>query len=556
MYKAKDTRSGRIVSAGEASLYGNFLCPNCNKPVFLRRGRRRAAHFAHRFASPGCELYVHSDDIADPWTIHQGRHFEGDERHVERIAPLALSIALEPEDRKNHRKLRQWNLCITIPKSADRHGQISFDSGGGVRRTVPLSTLALSAHTHPVDLDAADFGAVWASPEVPQAYRDVVTHRLPGLQRDRITAFATTAQKYKPRVETLSWAASYYFVWRDAPGLALPDELPRRELAERGEWKCVLVSLPDEGDARLSEWLARATGMNVVPEKKRWSLLYPPAHDMDIVGRIQIAPSNALYVVLSADVDGDEATFLECHVDGETAATTIRDKVRRFVEIDLDSSSAPVVIGLTWDGHVLPELMTTRWGGARRPSVRVEFHSPRAAPSHSALHHAECRSAIASVRSSDQEITAITLPAGLRGELRWRSAGEPDLSTLPLTATSIPSGRADASLPPAQVAAINLRLKHRGSDVWIDFGAFGCYHADAEKPPIPTAVRSALRRATRDRLIWFCKTSGAGQASNGRMLHQLSDQDLVMHFSTSPAAPDLVVHRRAIEADIRRQGAP
>ena len=77
-----------------------------------------------------------------------------------------------------------------------------------------------------------------------------------------------------------------------------------------------------------------------------------------------------------------------------------------------------------------------------------------------------------------------------------------------------------------------------------------------KRAPAATAARFALRRITRDRLIWFCKTSGAGQASNGRMLNQLSDRELVRHFSASPAVPDLAVHRRAIEADIRRQGAP
>jgi hypothetical protein len=530
MYKAKETRSGRIVSAEEASPYGNFHCPKCNKPVFLRRGDVRAAHFAHRFASPECELYVHSDEIADPSPLH-GRHSVGDERLVEKIAPLALSIALEPEDQKYPRKLRQWKLCITIPKSAGPHGQISFDSGGGVRRKVPLSTLAFSAHTHPVDLDAVDYGAVWTSPEVPQSYRDVVMHRLPGLSRDRITAFATTMQKYKPRVETLSLAASYYFVWRDVPGLALPGELPRRELAGRGEWKCALVSIPDEGESRLAEWLARATGLNLVPEKRRWSLLYPPAHDIDIVGRIQITHSNAIYVGLA--IDGDEATSLECRMHGETTDTTIRDKAHRFVEIDLDRSSAPAVISLTWDGYVLPELVTAPWSGARRPSVRIQFLSPRTPPSHSSLHQAACRSALANVRASDSEIAAITLPAGLRGELRWRSAGEPDLHSLVLTATSMPSGRTDASLPHALIAAINLRLKDRGSDAWIDFGAFGSFHSSAEITSAPTAVQFALRRITRDRLIWFCKTSGAGQASNGQMLRQLGDRDLVRHFSTN-----------------------
>jgi hypothetical protein len=140
MDQAKDLRTGRIVWATDASVYADFACPVCGAAVFLRRGYVRAAHFAHKsgLASPECELYFFSEDIRNPWPSSPLPPV-GDSRGGEQIAPLALSIAIEPEQQTRPRHLRRWELCVTIPKSNDSRGQISFDCGAGVHRNVYLS---------------------------------------------------------------------------------------------------------------------------------------------------------------------------------------------------------------------------------------------------------------------------------------------------------------------------------------------------------------------------------------------------------------------------------
>ncbi len=555
MYTARDTRTGRVVAAGDASPYGDYICPMCTMPVFLRRGDVRVAHFAHRsgLASPECELYVPSDDIANPLTLPPGSHPKGQGLSSEKIAPLALSIAIEPEYRPGRRGARQWDLCVTIPKSTDQHGQIEFDSGGGVHRRIPLSTLVLRPLSHPVDLDAINYGAVWVSPEVSQPYRTAVTHRLPGLSKDRITAFATTPEKFKPRVEILSWATSYYFVWRASAGLALPEELPCHILAQRGPWHCALVSLTDEDEPGLLEWLRRATSLDVIPEKRRWSILYPPAHDIDIAGRIQLGPSNELFLGVFPAAEGAEPSSLECTVRGQRAIAATHGKGWRFVEINRWDSRVPVSLSLAWDHHALPELMMAPFADAIRPSVVIEFRSLRMAAFQAALHEPSCRSALDSVCASDFEITAVTFPGGVQGELRWRPAGEFESHVLALPhSMPITSSRIDKRLRAELVAAINLRLKDRGSEVWIDFGPFGSFHSNAREKATETTAQFTLRPSTRQQLIWFCKTSGAYQTSNGRPLDKLSDLDLVEHFAATPATPHLTGHRRAIEGDIKR----
>ena len=140
-------------------------CPACGKPVFLRHGNVRIAHFAHRpgVGTPECELFVATDDIRN-WSVVP-THPTSPVRPVENILPARLQLALEPGGVTRQRSPRRWELCITLPKSPNPHGQISFNCGGGIYRNVSLSTLALGPRTYPVDLDAPDFAASWISYE-------------------------------------------------------------------------------------------------------------------------------------------------------------------------------------------------------------------------------------------------------------------------------------------------------------------------------------------------------------------------------------------------------
>ena len=169
MYKAKDTRSGRIVSAGEASPYGTFPLSQLQQTRLSSARRRPGRPFRPSVRLAGMRTLCPLGRHRRPVDHSRRKAFRG------RRAARRKDCSSCPEHRA--RAGGPEGPPKAPPMEGLRHdpeirrvstGRISFDSGGGVRRTVPLSTLALSAHTHPVDPDAADYGAIWTSPEVPQ----------------------------------------------------------------------------------------------------------------------------------------------------------------------------------------------------------------------------------------------------------------------------------------------------------------------------------------------------------------------------------------------------
>jgi hypothetical protein len=219
---------------GKSSVYNRL---KLGGQSYLQSIGYRVAHFAHRpgQGSEECELFYSADAIQHPWPSLPGTG--GDPaRDGPSIPPLTLSIELEQETLVRGNRLREWGLRLTIPKSDDAHGRVSINCGGNTVRTVALSKLFLSSVTYPVDPEAADFGAVWISPEVRPRFRDAIEGRIPGLDHERINVFAASTQKYKPLCSYLSWGETYYFVWRSENRVALPRSLFTRRLADRGAW--------------------------------------------------------------------------------------------------------------------------------------------------------------------------------------------------------------------------------------------------------------------------------------------------------------------------------
>jgi hypothetical protein len=67
---AKDRRgSEKLIRADDAFPGRYYTCPTCFAEVYLRRGRWRAAHFAHRSGQgkPDCENFHPSDPLTYTW---------------------------------------------------------------------------------------------------------------------------------------------------------------------------------------------------------------------------------------------------------------------------------------------------------------------------------------------------------------------------------------------------------------------------------------------------------------------------------------------------------
>jgi hypothetical protein len=161
---AKD-RKENIIPAHKAVRGGGYrfyFCPVCNAEVFARQGKYRVAHFAHRSgqARPECELYFPPGYIKGPLTPSTD-HLD-EQRETGPRPYLQLSVELEPETNLRGRRLRQWGLRLTVPKSLETHGQLQVDCGGIHKPRISLQKLSLSPQTYQADVSSPDFGVIWS----------------------------------------------------------------------------------------------------------------------------------------------------------------------------------------------------------------------------------------------------------------------------------------------------------------------------------------------------------------------------------------------------------
>jgi hypothetical protein len=549
MYGAKEARTGRIVAASEASLSARYVCPVCKVEVFLRRGRRRADHFAHwpGLGSPDCERYFAGGDIHHPFptgsTSGEGR--EGPEI----IPPMALSLALQPKAELRGRRLQGWRLALTVPRSPDSRGHVSVDCGGGIVREIALAKLVLGPQTYLADPDGAEFSAVRVSPEVRPAYRSAIAQRIPGLVPGQVTVFESCAHKHKPRVASISWGASYYFVWRRDNGQRLPEDLPGHRLADNGAWCCSLVSLPNEGEESLANWLEAACGLRIVKEKRTWGIIYPVAFDVDVSGRIRLPPTPSVLVGLSGPAEPNGESACECAAGEFRASIITRNGGLHFIEITADKTAADSVLSLRWGQNSLPALARVPLVDvAHPPAVVIEFLAKDAKlPWRERMHEASCRELLRKARASEINICKIELPASVAGHLWWRAYPETQWQSLPLEIAPGGGRRQGTVLSPGQLSELNRILQDLRLDVWLDFGAFGEFLELGEKPPLAGLPSLHLQPSVRAKIVWLCKTMKAYTTTSKMPIDELDDDELVAHFRGIRVDASLLAHCRSIE---------
>ena len=122
---AKERRgSEKLIRADDAFPGRYYTCPTCFAEVYLRRGRWRVAHFAHRSGQgkPDCENFHPSDNLTYTWRGNGTT--SGESANYRPNDPLLLSIELQPETMLRGRKPRGWELRLTVPKSDGTHGRI------------------------------------------------------------------------------------------------------------------------------------------------------------------------------------------------------------------------------------------------------------------------------------------------------------------------------------------------------------------------------------------------------------------------------------------------
>lgn len=555
MYFAKERRgSEKVVRASDAFPGRYYACPTCFAEVFLRRGRWRVAHFAHRsgHGKPECENYHPSGDLAYSWPGYGTAPTTGG-NNFRPADPLILSIELQPESTVRGRKLRAWELRLTVPKSEDARGQIRIDCGTGPKPTVALSKLALAAQTYNVDPDTVDFGAIWVSPEVRPEYKAVVEDRIPGLDREQATLFASSTGRLKPRADRVTWGGNYYLVWHTAHNLAFPRNLAAQPLAPTGSWHCAFITLPDDEDGEIRAWIEESTAVTISPQRRMFGLVYPPPCGLDILGRVNI-PVNAPVVVGLRQNEAEHDTTITVRATAGNASPQIalEGTGRHLLLLSQDSGRAQIALRL--NEFSLPLLTPTSTSVANVfPTVQFLIRGVAVqGRTETILGSKHSFALLEKVRSTPAEIFECSVPSGVKGALRWKNAKD-DLrwSSMPLGSDS---SQASFTLGANELVQLNERLKDRRCEVEIDFGAFGLFRAFSDKG-ITERSATPIPQALRNRIRWLASASAAFNSKQSRYLRHLDDDALLQFVREMRVLAPFAAHHRALLTDLQRLSA-
>ena len=555
MWYAIDVRTGKQIHADNGSRYRTYRCPVCEGEVFLRGGQHYAHHFAHRHATakPECELYTPGKSRIDPHRApaHPFTYEGRVAKDKLGITPPSICIEVENRQLSGRGRIPRWSLCIAIPKSVDGRGRISFDLGAASPRTIALSKLFGGPATYPANPDANDFKAVWCSPETDPAYRDIISERRPGLNKQGVTPFMSVRGRYKPRARRLVWGRAYYFVWPKSFDPKFPSALDVLAFEKIKDWSCVLCALPESRDDILADWLDRVCSVDIESSSATWSLLYPFLSAYAYNGDIEIPAIGPLIVGCNQTGETDEVkTKAYAIVNGERIETQVPDQSKSVVALTF-SDIIPDVFELAGNHQVsfsfrAPEVQSfgdhsIAWGefeSATRGWIRVPMHTPGA------------RRWLEEVRANRAQLNGITLPEAFRGELAWRSNPIAAWNRSPLNRNYVEGRRwlHQVKLGRDELELIQSVLKSTGDEVLLSFRGLGEHHFLSVEAEDDRVVR--LSRRLRNRMLWLQKEISLVYGDGQPVADNVSDHDLVQCFLALTPPTSLAGHYQSIRRSV------
>lgn len=275
---AKDTHSGRIVAAEDASRWHSYVCPRpgCGGSVFPRDGGNRRPHFAHRAGqgTPACDEYHPGSGWPSEAPSHPIVEVESE--------PAELGLVLVDSDNTWTLNLRVPEIPATVLGSASlltlqtalvevfagplrsRLSALDLRPGVGTARVAVLPTLQ-AYRTEP--------SGTWptAIDERRWILRSRGLNAMGTLFRLRQGEWTRLlAHSAVHRGETLMLLADR----RSPPPPEVPSRMHFTMLAAGLEWAGWEIQIPDEVDAAGS-WASRL-GHALVPRPWQLTLVTPP----------------------------------------------------------------------------------------------------------------------------------------------------------------------------------------------------------------------------------------------------------------------------------------
>jgi len=282
-----------------------YTCPNCRKETFLRKGKKRIAHFAHVSGQTikDCELYV-------PPTIYASKV---EDKIIDNLYEKTLDLYVEIEK-------DNWSLHIKIPSAVGQYMgkaflKIPFAWDG--ERTIPLSSVRGNGKKVRVKLQAHNYN-VLVNGEIKYDWKKKVTHSVKGLDEDMITIFYFSklgGRRLLPNTP-LQWGETYVLICDHQNiknFLNLPHLIAHRKLKIVNSWSAMIIKLPTSSDSFVEQWIGIYLNKSVVTPVPQLRLVSPVSSVVDDQEAVVISPSDNVIIAVTGEQGAKAWSTIHVH---------------------------------------------------------------------------------------------------------------------------------------------------------------------------------------------------------------------------------------------------
>lgn len=283
----------------------SYTCPRCRKETFLRKGKKRIAHFAHVSGQTikDCELYV-------PPTIYDSKV---ENKIIDNLYEKSLDLYVEIEK-------ENWSLHIKIPSAVGQYIgkaflKIPFAWDG--ERTIPLSSVRSNGKKVRVRLQTQNYNVI-TNGDMKDDWKTKVTHFVKGLDEDMITIFYFSklgGRRLLPNTP-LQWGETYVLICDHQNiknFLNLPHLIAHRKLKKVNSWSAMIIKLPTSLDSFIEQWIGNYLNKNVVAPVPQLRLVSPVSSALDDQEAIVVSPFDNVIIAVTGELGAKAWSTIYIH---------------------------------------------------------------------------------------------------------------------------------------------------------------------------------------------------------------------------------------------------
>lgn len=272
----------------------SYKCPRCRRETFLRKGKKRVAHFAHVSGQTikDCELYV-------PPTIYASKV---ENTIIDNTYEKTLDLYMEIEK-------ENWSVYIKIPSAVGQYtgkAFLRFPFAWDGERIIPLSSVRGGGKKVRVRLQTELYN-VGVYGDIKDEWKKKVAHSIRGLGEDMITVFYFSKLGGRRLLQNspLQWGETYIITCNEQKVKAflnLPHLIACRKLKKVDTWSALVIKLPTSSDTCIEQWVRDVFNKSVVGPNPQIRLVSPVTSLMDDnQDGLVISPSDNVIVAISGE---------------------------------------------------------------------------------------------------------------------------------------------------------------------------------------------------------------------------------------------------------------